>query len=142
MSHQNVEIVRRIDAVLDRRDDEAFWKLVAPDFVADFSRRQINPVVLRGRDDARVFGEREREIWEDGRVHWEPKELIDAGDKVLAFIRTGGRGKASGARVEANVWNVWKFRDGKPVEWTYFGEDRAAALEAVGSPEQDAHANS
>ena len=33
--------------------------------------------------------------------------------------------------VEAHVWNVWAFRDGEPVEWTYFGDDRTAALEAV-----------
>jgi hypothetical protein len=37
---------------------------------------------------------------------------------------------------------VCRFSDGKLVEWTYFGDDRAAALEAVGLPEQDAHADS
>jgi ketosteroid isomerase-like protein len=132
MSQGNVEIVRRIYAVLDQGDDEAFLNLVPPAFVADFSRRQINPTVLRGHDEARAFGEREREIWEDGSIHWEPEALVDAGDKVLAFIRTGGRGKASGARVEAHVWNVWTFRDGEPVEWTYFGDDRASAFEAAG----------
>jgi ketosteroid isomerase-like protein len=68
--------------------------------------------------------------------------LIDAGHKVLAFIRTSCRGKASGIEVEAHVWNVWTFSDGKLAEWTYFGEDRAAALEAVGLSEQDAHADS
>jgi hypothetical protein len=36
-----------------------------------------------------------------------------------------------------HVWNAWTFRTGKPVEWTYFGEDRAAALEAVGLSAQD-----
>jgi ketosteroid isomerase-like protein len=123
-------------------DDEAFWKLVAPDFVVDFSRRLIDPVVLRGRDQTQAWYDREGEMWEGGHTRWHPKELIDAGDKLLAFIRTGGRGKASGAEVEAYVWNVWTFRDGKPVEWTYFGEDRAAALEAVGLSEQDAHGDS
>jgi hypothetical protein len=61
---------------------------------------------------------------------------------VLAFIWTGGRGRASGVEVGAHVWNVWKLRDGKFVEWTYFGDDRAAALEAVGLSEQNAHADS
>jgi ketosteroid isomerase-like protein len=135
VSQSNVEIVRRIYAALDQGDDEAFWDLVAPDFVADFSRRQINPTVLRGRDQARAFGERERETWEDGRVSWEPEQLVGAGTKVLAFIRTGGRGKASGARVEARVWNVWTFRGSEPVEWTYFGDDRASAFEAAGLDE-------
>ena len=77
-------------------------------------------------------------MWADRRIRWRPKELIDAGDRVLAFVWTGGRGKVSGVEVEAYVWNVWTFRTGKPVEWTYFGEDRAAALEAVELSEQDA----
>jgi hypothetical protein len=37
---------------------------------------------------------------------------------------------------------VWTFRDGKPVESTYFGDDRAAAFEAAGLLEQDAPADS
>jgi ketosteroid isomerase-like protein len=132
MSQENIEIVRGIYPVLDRGDDEAFWKLVEPDFVVDFSRRLIDPVVLRGRDQVQAWYDREGEMREGGHTRWQPEELIDAGDKVLAFIRTGGRGKASGVEVEAYVWNVWTFRDGKPVEWTYFGEDRAGALEAAG----------
>jgi ketosteroid isomerase-like protein len=135
MSQENVEIVRHIYTVLDRGDDEAFWKLVAPDFVLDFSRRLIDPVVLRGHDQVQAWYEREMEGWEGGHTRWEPKELMDPGDKVLAFIWTGGRGKASGVEVEAYVWNVRTFRDGKPAEWTYFGEDRAAAREAAGLSE-------
>ncbi len=137
-----MEIVRRTYDALDRGDYEAFWKLVAPDFVADFSRRLLDPVVLRGRAQAQPWGDREGEMWEGGHTRWQPEEVIDAGDKVVAFIRTGGRGKASGAEVEAYVWNVWTFRDGEPVEWTYFGEDRAGALEAAGLSQQDAHADS
>lgn len=141
MSQENVEVVRRIYALLDQ-GDEAVFDLASPDFVFDFSRRLIDPVVLRGRDKVRAWSEREWEIWEGGHTRWQPEELIDAGDKVLAFIRTGGRGKASGVEVEAYVWNVWTFRDDKPIECTYFGEDRAAALEAAGLSEQDVHADS
>jgi ketosteroid isomerase-like protein len=141
MSQENVEMVGRIYALLDKGDETVF-DLVLPEFVLDFSRRQINPVVLRGRDQVRAWSEREVEVWEGGRTGWQPEDLIDAGDKVLAFIRTSGRGKASGVEVEAYVWNVWTFRGDKPVEWTYFGDDRASALEAVGLSEQDAHADS
>jgi ketosteroid isomerase-like protein len=137
MSQENVEFVRRVYALLDR-GDETVWDLAPPGLFVDFSRRQINPVVLRGPDQARAWYEREvTEAWEGGHTGWQPEELIDAGDKVLAFIRTSGRGKASGVEVEAYVWNLWTFRDGNVVEWTYFGEDRAAAREAAGLPEQD-----
>jgi ketosteroid isomerase-like protein len=142
MSRENVELVRRVYALLDQ-GDAAVWDLAPPEFVLDFSRRLIDPVVLRGREQVRAWSEREvAEVWAGGHTGWQPEELIDAGDKVLAFIRTSGRGKASGIEVEAYVWNVWTFRDGQPAEWTYFGEDRAAALEAVGLKEQDAHADS
>jgi ketosteroid isomerase-like protein len=104
MSQENVEIVRCIYAVLDRGDDEAFWKLVAPDFVVDFSRRLLDPVVLRGRGQVQAWSDREGEMWEGGHTRWQPEEVIDAGDKVIAFIRTGGRGKASGVEVAAYVW--------------------------------------
>jgi ketosteroid isomerase-like protein len=140
MSQENVEIVRRMYTLADQ-GDEAVWDLVPPEVVVDFSRRLIDPVVLRGRDQVRAWFEREGEMWEGGHTRWQPEELIDAGDKVLTFIRTGGRGKASGAEVEAHVWNVWTFHDGKPVEWTYFGDDRAAALEAVGLSEQTPRSN-
>ena len=73
-------------------------------------------------------------IWAGG-ASLEVEELIDAGGKVLVLIRFGGRGKASGVNVEALVWNLWTFRDGKPVKWTYFGEDRAQAFEAAGLSE-------
>ena len=132
MSQENVEIVRGLYA-LAAQADEAFWDRVPPGFVFDFSRRLIDPVVLHGRDQVRAFAERESDAWEGGYVGWEPEELVDAGDKVLAFVRVSGRGKASGVDVDARTWNVWTFRNGEPVELTYFGEDRARALKAVGA---------
>ena len=130
MSDENVEIVRRILAMLDQGDDP--HDLLAREFVMDFSRRRLNPVVVRGRDELRAFAEADGQMWEGGHLAYQPKELIDAGDKVLAFVRVTGRGQASGVEVEADTWVVWTFRDGKPVEWTYFGDDRASAINAVG----------
>ena len=141
MSQENVEIARRFLALLSQ-GDEAAWDEMPPEFVFDFSRRLIDPVVLRGRDKMRAWMERERQMWEGDHVGYEPKELIDAGDKVLALVRVSARGKASGVPVEAHVWAVCRFSDGKLVEWTYFGDDRAAAFEAVGLSEQDVHADS
>ena len=141
MSQENVEIARRSLALLSQ-GDEAAWDEMPPEFVFDFSRRLIDPMVLRGRDEIRAWMERERQVSEGDHVGFEPKELIDAGDKVLALVRVSARGKASGVPVEAHVWAVCRFSDGKLVEWTYFGDDRAAALEAVGLSEQDVHAES
>ena len=130
MSQENAEFVRNVFSMIARGATEA-WDLVSPDFVFDFSRRLIDPVVLRGPDAMRAFYRDLDAAWADG-ASVDVEELIDAGDKVLVLIRFGGRGKVSGADVEARVWSLWAFRDGKPVSWTYFGEDRAAALEAAG----------
>jgi ketosteroid isomerase-like protein len=137
MSQENVELARRICASLDQGRD-----ILCPGLARDYFRflpAPHRPGRSHGLEQARAWGERERQMWEAGRVYWQPEELIDAGDKVVALIRTGGRGKASGVDVSAHVWNVWTFRDGKPVEWMYFGDDREAAFAAAGLPEQDAH---
>ena len=135
MSEESIEICRRCYESLTR-GDEVWLELVAPDFVADFSRRRVDPFVLHGVDDPMIATLRSQalEIWEELPA-WEPEELIESGHKVFAFIRTSSRGKASGATVEARVANVWTFRDGRPAEFTYFGEDRAAALKAAGLSE-------
>lgn len=115
-------------------DADALRDMAVPEFVTDFSRRLVEPGVLRGREEALAFLSQLRETWDDWSV-WEPQELIDADDKVVALIRTSARGKGSGVEVEAYVWNLWMFRDGKPVEVSYFGDNRAAVLEAAGLSE-------
>ncbi|HZA90234.1 MAG TPA: nuclear transport factor 2 family protein [Solirubrobacterales bacterium] len=134
MSQENVEIVRRAYVALTRGDAEVLRDLAPPDFTVDFSRRRVDPFVLRRDEMLAFFIGQSRETWE-GWPTYEPKELIDAGDVVVAFIRTSARGKLSGVEVDALVWNVWTFRDGKPIKFTYFGEDRAAALQAAGLSE-------
>jgi ketosteroid isomerase-like protein len=111
MSEENVEVIRNVFAMIDRGDAQA-WDLLPPDFVIDLSRRLIDPVVLRGPDEMRAFYRDLDATWADG-ARVEVEELIDAGDKVLVLIRFSGRGKTSGAEVEALVWNLWTFRDGE-----------------------------
>ena len=133
MSQENAEVVRAFFARIDRGEAGA-WDLLPPDFVIDLSRRLIDPVTLRGPDEMRAFYRDMDAAWAGG-ASLEVEELIDAGDQVLALIRFSGRGKASGADVEVRVWNLWTFDDGKPVAWTYFGENRVEALEAAGLSE-------
>jgi hypothetical protein len=46
MSQENVELVRRVYALLDQ-GDQAVWDLAPPEVVFDFSRRLIDPVLRR-----------------------------------------------------------------------------------------------
>jgi hypothetical protein len=131
MSQENLEFVRAVYASVDRGIDEELWQRFAPEFIFDLSRRLLESEVVRGRDEVRAYMGRVLEAWEEGYSN-EPEELLDAGDKVVAFIRVSGTGKASGAQVDTRVAHVWTFRDGRPTSLEYFGDDRAAALEAAG----------
>ena len=135
MSQENVEIVRRAYIALSSGDKDVLTELASPDLVTDFSRRLVDPFVLRSRDEMIAFMDQAAEPW-DGWPAWEPQELIDAGDQVLAFIRFSAKGRTSGADVEAYVANLWTLAgDGELTEVQYFGDDREAALEAAGLTE-------
>ena len=134
MSQENVEFVRAVYASVGRGIDEELWDRVPPDFVADWSRRLIEPEVVRGPEKVRSYLSRGWEAFAEGYRN-EPEEIIDAGDKVVAFVRAIGTGKASGAQVSARVAHVWTFREGRPVAVKYFGESTTEALEAAGLSE-------
>jgi ketosteroid isomerase-like protein len=63
-----------------------------------------------------------------------PDEFIDAGDRVVVDVFQRGRGRASGAVVEARVWLTYWVDDGKIVRMEIFNE-RQQALRAAGMPE-------
>ena len=48
-------------------------------------------------------------------VRFEPLELIDEGERVIAALRLTGRGTTSGIEVEQRAASVLELRDGKVV---------------------------
>jgi len=69
------------------------------------------------------------EVFEEFRA--EPERFWDLDDKVLVFVRTTGRGAASGAGFDIRIGHLWTLRDGLLVR----GEGHASrddALEAAG----------
>jgi DNA-binding transcriptional MerR regulator len=67
--------------------------------------------------------------WEEFRQELE--QLFDAGDEVVAFLSTYGRGRASGVELQSQVAHVLRFKDGKCIE-SVTHLDRAEALRATG----------
>ena len=136
MSQENVEIVRRIYAVLDQGDDP--HDLVAPEFVLDFSRSVgLSPGVF-GLDQIRRLTEEFREDWESAWL--EPHEFIEAGDLVVVPGTQHVKGRG-GIEVVARGAFVWTIRNGA-IERVTMYQERQDALEAVGLSEQDARADS
>ena len=113
MSQKNVAFVRRVYALLDRGDEAVFGTCSRQ--ISCSTSRAVSSTPLCSVVPTRCVPPYLRDLpgaWA-GPPRWEPEQLIDAGDQVLAFIRTGNRGRASGVEVEARVWNLWTFRNGK-----------------------------
>jgi ketosteroid isomerase-like protein len=72
------------------------------------------------------------EAFED--ISIEPEEFVDGIDAVVALVVARGRGRGSGAKVEARGPHLWRFKDGKPIRFTLY-QEKQAALEAAGLSE-------
>jgi ketosteroid isomerase-like protein len=129
LSRQNVDTVRAILDAFNRGDMQGFLAMCDADIEWDLSRRLIDPQKYRGREGVKRFFAQLLEAWEEAPL-MEAEELIDAGDRVVAFVRVQGRGKGSGAVVGARIAQVWTIRDEKAIRLEYFG-NRAEALAAA-----------
>jgi ketosteroid isomerase-like protein len=60
-------------------------------------------------------------------------EFVPAGDRILVLVRWSGRGKGSGAEIEAEGAHLWTFRDGLVVHYgVYRDRDEARAVLEAG----------
>jgi ketosteroid isomerase-like protein len=136
MSRENVEVVRRIYDAAARRDDMTPFEIYAEDIVWDVSR--LRTAFLYTRPTYRGH-EGVRQVWREGlaafgQIDMEPRELVDAGDHVVAVVHEREIGRTSGAPVEAAHAAVWTLAEGRITRVELF-DDRAQALEAVGLQE-------
>jgi uncharacterized protein len=129
MSQENVEVVRRGYEAFSRGDLDGMVTDVAPTFeyVANVIPGSLG--VYRGPEGWKKFLSVFVDEFQDARV--EIRELIEAGDQVVASLTMQGRGKQSGVEVRWDVWQLWTLRDGKVVHGEGF-TDRDEALEAAG----------
>jgi ketosteroid isomerase-like protein len=130
MSEENVEAVRRIYEGWGRGDFREGVELYDPDIVLVQSREFPEGGTYLGPDGIRDYMTTFLDAWE--RLTLEAKELIDAGDSVVARVVQRAEGKGSGAvPAEIGYFHVWTFRGGKVIRLETIRE-REAALRAVG----------
>ena len=130
MPEENVELLRSIYELFNRRDDAALKKLVAGD--ARFRFLDWGPFpkqTFHGWDATRAY-------WEDifaavADLRMEPEAVVGAGDYAVATIHTTGRGASSGVEVNMRFAVLGEIRDSKLVRLEVFAT-RAEALEAAG----------
>jgi ketosteroid isomerase-like protein len=130
MSEESVEIVRCAYAAFNRRDIEAIAAVTDPDLVMDWSR-SMGPQrnVYRGHAGIKEWIVGMDEAFETFEVS--PLEFHGSGSRIVVPTRVSGKGRGSGAVVEAQGATVWELRDGKVVGMTLY-QSRQEALEAAG----------
>lgn len=136
MSPENVDIVRGLPEVFNRRDIPAMLALLDPDVEWIPIMATLEGRVYRGHDGVCQWIEDLGTDWEYFETYTE--EWHDLGDRVLAFGRWRARGRASGIELENEPasW-LWDVRDGKIVRLQTF-TDRTEAIEAAGLMRHDA----
>jgi uncharacterized protein len=132
MSRQNVAAAKRIYEARNRGNVEAVLAELDPDveWLPHFATLSGQPI--QGHEGVREYMASLHEDWES--FHHEPEQFIDAGDKVVAFVRTCARGRASGVDVELRVAHVLTFEGGKCLGYVSC-RDREEALEVAGLEE-------
>jgi ketosteroid isomerase-like protein len=131
MPQDRVELAKRVVDAYNRRDvDTLFAELATPDFEwFPALTRAFEGGCYRGREGVERFAADTRENWEE--IQTVPEEFRDLGDRVLVLGRQVGRGKGSGARVDAPLVGIFDFRGGRISRFrVYF--DRAEGLRAAG----------
>jgi ketosteroid isomerase-like protein len=73
-----------------------------------------------------------RDAWSEWR--FEPERTIDAGDRVVVFMRVVAKGRESGVPIEGTSTQVVTVRDGRMTSSRVY-RDRGDGLKAVGLAE-------
>jgi ketosteroid isomerase-like protein len=123
------DIVRRAHDALNRSDADALAALCAPDFRLDMSDRVFNPEVYLGHDGIRRFMGEVHEVWES--FTWEPTDVKEAADVVLALVHSVGHGRGSGLDIERHSAMLWQI-PGETLLAVTFYRDPMAARSASG----------
>ena len=132
MSQENVEVVRRAVAAVNRRDIEAYLACCTDDVQLSTPLTDVAGV-YEGPDGIRRFFADVGDTGPDFQLTIERVEAIGP-DRVLAFMLVTVSGRASGIPQDSHPGNVYDLAGGKIQRIRIF-VDRAEALEAAGLSE-------
>jgi hypothetical protein len=119
MSQENVEIVRRLYSL-------------RPDAAGVLRGDYDNAFVDNFQPDVEIVPPSSYpDTPESGYRRFEAERFLDAGDRVVAFVRVSGSAKQSGAALTISTAHVLTLRDGRVTRVDVF-LDRPEALEAAG----------
>jgi ketosteroid isomerase-like protein len=129
MSRENVELARQIADAFSAGGFAAVRPYFHPEIEWHEDPSFPEAGVYRGVEAVATYTE--QFLSEFAQIRYEARELVEAGDHVIANMRITGTGKVSGAGFEVSAWWAFEFRGGQVIRG-YAYLDRDAALEAVG----------
>lgn len=133
MSHENVEIVRRLYEIWNGpKPPEALLPLLAEDFEYVNPPNAVEPGVRIGHEGMLAAQASLAAAFEE--YEHEPGEILDLGERVLAWTTFRASAATGGLRYEQAEAQLWTLRDGLVTRLQWF-HDRAEALAAAGLPE-------
>jgi ketosteroid isomerase-like protein len=129
MSQENVEVVRQACVAWERGEWAASAELFDPDLEVVYSTSSFPDAgTYRGGRVALDAWSRWLEAWEEFSMEF--VDVIEAGEEIVALNRLRGRGKESGATVDAEVGVIFDCDHGIIRRMVFC--DRQEALEAAG----------
>ena len=131
MSQENVEVVRRAPAALDRRDVATYLEVASPEI------ELVNPASplegpTAGHGGVKEFFDELESYAATSTFRVEEIRAVD--DRVLAFFVLTAVGRVSEVETSVELAGVYDLEGGK-IRRTHIFIDRAEALEAVGLSE-------
>jgi uncharacterized protein len=132
MSEEKVQLVMHCFDLFNRGEMEAMLRYVDPAIERTEGVEVPGATRYVGHAGLAMAYEHWASQWDDFRM--ELQELIDAGNDVVMVTHHYGKGRASGAAVQAVVAYVWTVDNGQLVRFRIFNT-KAQALEAVGRGE-------
>jgi ketosteroid isomerase-like protein len=127
--NSNTEIMRTALEAFNNRDGAGFDALLDQHAEIVPVRAAIEGTTFRGRDAASQYCAAIEESWE--ALRWEVEDIRDLGSRVIALGHIQGRGRGSGAGIDAKGAWVADLRDGLITRFHTYS-DRAKAFEDVG----------
>jgi ketosteroid isomerase-like protein len=109
---------------------KAIEETCTPDVEFDWSRRLLDPIVVRGYDGIRRFFEEVDGIFDE--IVFEEDEILEFGDDVLVVSTGRFRGRSSRVDVTAHGAILWTIRDGKLARFRFY-QTKQDALEDLAS---------
>lgn len=134
MSQENVELVRRVNALANAGEWDAVFELYHPDIeFRDLQHAPDMPEVFRGRAEGRLVVENWTAAYDEFAA--EIYEYIDAPPWVVCDTRWHGKGRGSDVPIDGRAADAYEVRDAVVVRVILGYADVATALKAVGLEE-------